>query len=95
MQERSLPEGWTSVARPPSLFRRFQFESYAHTRAFLDGLATLSEQTGCFPDLSFGTTYVNVTLHAADGAAPGAELLDYAARASALASAGPAEPQQP
>jgi len=87
MQDPSLPEGWTSVARPPSLFRRFQFESYAHTRAFLDRLAALSEQTGCYPDLGFGTTYVNVTLHAAEGGAPSAELLDFAARAAALAAA--------
>ena len=49
-----VPEGWTAVERPPSLFRRFEFAAYAQTRGFLDRLAALSEQTGVFPDLGFG-----------------------------------------
>ncbi len=56
-----LPEGWKSVQHPPSLFRRFQFASYRDTRAFLDRLAALSEETGLYPDLGFGPTHVNVT----------------------------------
>jgi len=75
------PEGWTAVARPPSLFRRFEFPSYAQTRAFLDRLAGLSEETGLYPDLCFGPRHVNVTiptgaLEARDG--------EFARRAAAL-----------
>ena len=44
-----LADGWQRVERPPSLFRRFTFASYAHTRAFLDRLAALSEETGLYP----------------------------------------------
>lgn len=80
----SLPAGWKLVQHPPSLFRRFEFGSYAQTRAFLDGLAGLSERSGLFPDLGFGTTYVNATVHGVDGNAPGAAELEFATDASNL-----------
>lgn len=65
-----LPEGWEARGKPPTLFRRFEFERYAGTRAFLDALAALSEETGVHPqNINFGSTYVNVTLEAADGVA--------------------------
>ena len=81
----SLPEGWKSVQHPPSLFRRFQFASYRDTRAFLDRLASLSEETDLYPDLGFGPTHVNVTIYGADGRVPGTDEVDFAARAGALA----------
>ena len=80
-----LPEGWKSVQQPPSLFRRFQFASYRDTRAFLDRLAALSEETGLYPDLGFGPTHVNVTVYGADGKAPGNPEIDFASRAAGLA----------
>jgi 4a-hydroxytetrahydrobiopterin dehydratase len=65
-----LPEGWETSGKPPSLFRRFAFGSYADTRAFLDALAALSEETGIHPqNINFGSTYVNITLEAEDGVA--------------------------
>ena len=82
-----MPNGWKSVPHPPSLFRRFEFAAYAETREFLDQLALLSEEMNLFPDLGFGKTYVNVTLRADDGGAPGQPELDYATRAAALATA--------
>lgn len=83
----SLPAGWSLVKRPPALFRRFQFAAYAETRQFLDRLAGLSEQTGLYPDLGFGTTHVNVTVHGGDGAEPGAREIRFAEQAADLASA--------
>jgi pterin-4a-carbinolamine dehydratase len=80
-----LPEGWKSVEHPPSLFRRFQFASYRETRAFLDRLAALSEETGLYPDLGFGPTHANVTVYGPNGGPPGMEAVDFAARAAALA----------
>lgn len=73
--------GWDAVAHPPSLFRRYVFASYRETRAFLDRLAALSAETGLYPDLGFGTTYVNVTVHGA----PGDAEIAFANRAAALA----------
>ncbi len=65
-----LPEGWEARGKPPTLFRRFVFGSYADTRAFLDALAALSEETGIHPqNINFGSTYVNITLEAEDGVA--------------------------
>ncbi len=56
------PADWKLNARPRTLFSRFDFESYAQTRLFLDLLAQESERTGRYPDLSFGPRHVNVTL---------------------------------
>lgn len=62
------PAGWEARGKPPTLFRRFSFAAYGETRAFLDALAALSEETGIHPqNINFGTTYANVTLEAADG----------------------------
>ena len=77
----ALPDGWTPVASPPSLFRRYEFGSYAQTRAFLDRLAQLSQETSIYPDLGFGRTYVNVTLRTAAAHAPSPEEVQFAARA--------------
>jgi pterin-4a-carbinolamine dehydratase len=82
-----LPEGWETVEHPPSLFRRYQFAAYKETRTFLDRLAALSKETGLYPDLGFGSTHVNVTLHGPDGAAPGDAEYDFAARAARLFNA--------
>lgn len=80
-----LPEGWESRGKPPTLFRRFVFERYADTRAFLNALAELSEETGVHPqNINFGSTYVNVTLEAADGVALTREDQALAARINDL-----------
>jgi len=80
-----LPEGWEARGKPPTLFRRFGFERYADTRAFLDALAELSEETGIHPqNINFGSTYVNITLEAGDGVALTEADLALAARINAL-----------
>ena len=79
------PEGWTLVAKPPSLFRRYTFAAYAETRTFLDRLAGLSEATGLYPDLGFGKTYVNLTIHGEGGAMPGALAVEFAGHVTELA----------
>jgi len=66
--------GWSCSERPPSLFRRFEFASYAQTRAFLDRLAELQESSGVTAqNINFGRTYVNVTLSAMGAALSPAE----------------------
>lgn len=82
--EARWPDGWTEVERPSSLHRRFEFAAYAETRAFLDRLAGLSKETGFYPDLSFGRTYVNVTVYGS-GAAVDGEAREFAARTETLA----------
>ena len=44
------------------LERRVEFEDYASNRDFLDRLNDFCEQQGRYPDISFGRTYVNITL---------------------------------
>ena len=53
---------WHERKRPICLEKRFEFESYSSTRDFLDNLGDHSEATQRFPDISFGKTYVNITL---------------------------------
>ena len=85
-----LPANWKAVSNPPSLFCRYEFTNYAETREFLDGLMLLSEETLLFPDLGFGKTHVNVTIHGPDGQMPGPAELQFAARVACLAVAGAA-----
>lgn len=80
------PEGWTEVERPPSLYRRFAFADYSEIRAFLDRLASLSKETGLYPDLSFTRTHVTVTVPASNGTTVDAEAREFAARAEAIAT---------
>ena len=59
---------WQERKRPVCLERRFEFDGYSSTRDFLDKLGQHSEATQRFPDISFGSTYVNITLRPeADG----------------------------
>jgi pterin-4a-carbinolamine dehydratase len=88
--EPAWPPGWTKVARPSSLSRRFEFDSYADTRAFLDRLETLSKETGLYPDLSFSRSHVNVTIYGPDGGELDAAAGQFAARTDALAATDPA-----
>ncbi|MEY4354575.1 MAG: 4a-hydroxytetrahydrobiopterin dehydratase [Cyanobacteriota bacterium] len=55
---------WTHRPRPDRLERRIEFADYESTRVFLEKLNALSEQAGRFPDISFGRTYVNLTVRA-------------------------------
>ncbi|AAP99603.1 MULTISPECIES: 4a-hydroxytetrahydrobiopterin dehydratase [Prochlorococcus] len=53
---------WQERSRPLRLERRFEFATYELTRDFLDCLGKLCEKRQRFPDISFGKTYVNLTL---------------------------------
>ena len=54
----------TPAARKPVLNWRFEFASYGETRHFLDQLADLSKREDYYPNVSFGKTYVNVSIDA-------------------------------
>ncbi|MBN9407339.1 MAG: 4a-hydroxytetrahydrobiopterin dehydratase [Burkholderiales bacterium] len=82
-------QGWERRDKPPTLFRRFAFAQYAQTRAFLDALSALSEEVQRHPqNINFGTTYVNVTIGAADGDVLSTEDERFAERIAALAGRG-------
>lgn len=86
-----LPEGWEERGKPPTLFRRFEFARYGDTRAFLDALAALAEETGLHPqNINFGATYVNITLEAGEGGMLSETEYAFAARISSLV--GPSGP---
>ena len=55
-------EGWRHKNRPECLEKRYEFESYEKTRDFLDALGDFSEKVSCYPDISFGKTYANITI---------------------------------
>ena len=56
---------WQERKRPICLEKRFEFDSYDSTRDFLDRLGDHSEAIQRFPDISFGRTYVNITIRPA------------------------------
>ena len=87
LAEAPIPAGWKHVERPPSLFRRFEFEDYAQTRTFLAQLEELSKAQGLYPDLGFGRQHVNVTIHLAGGDGQSEAGRAFAAQASAIATA--------
>ena len=57
---------WKERKRPICLEKRFEFDSYDLTRDFLDKLGDHSEAIQRFPDISFGRTYVNITIRPVD-----------------------------
>ncbi len=57
-----MDQPWTQRSRPDRLERRIEFADYETTREFLARLESLSEQHSRYPDISFGRTYVNITL---------------------------------
>ena len=68
-----MDQPWTPRPKPDKpewLERRIEFPDYSSTRDFLERLNALSEQTQQFPDISFGRTYVNITLRAESEDAP-------------------------
>lgn len=76
---------WTQRTRPEKLERRLEFEDYEQTRRFLDELGSLCEQHNRFPDISFGRTYVNLTIRPdSDDAAVGASEHSFAGAIDAL-----------
>jgi pterin-4a-carbinolamine dehydratase len=76
---------WKRRERPLRLERRLLFPNYEATRTFLDASAALSEQTGIYPNLSFGRTYANLTLFADEASGElTPELIGFARRLDAL-----------
>lgn len=57
------PSAWSQRQRPPRLERRIAFDGYPQVRDFLEKLEHLCEQRQRYPDLSFGRTYVNLTIY--------------------------------
>ncbi|HEY9099440.1 MAG TPA: 4a-hydroxytetrahydrobiopterin dehydratase [Thiobacillus sp.] len=82
-----IPDGWEARGKPPTMFRRFGFESYSATRAFLDAVAVLSEKVGLHPqNINFASTYVNITLEANEKGELGKTELDLAEQINAIYS---------
>jgi len=64
MAELHISPAWQVQQKPALLSRRFEFDSYAETRKFLDGLAPISERAGYYPDLNFSRNHVSVSIAA-------------------------------
>ena len=69
-------DDWQKRKRPIRLEKRFEFDDYQATRDFLDRLGEHSEGCKRFPDISFGKTYVNITLRPEDAEGDQSELSD-------------------
>ena len=69
MDNPSPDPAWSQRQRPPRLERRLTFADYPQVRDFLEKLERLCEQRRRYPDLSFGRTYVNLTIYPEQDAA--------------------------
>ncbi len=79
-----IPAGWETRGKPPTLFRRFNFERYSETRSFLDAVSALAEEAGLHPqNINFASTYVNITLESGESGELGEAELSLAARINA------------
>ncbi len=58
-----MSQKWQERVRPVRLERRYEFKDYSTLRDFLDKAAELSEEIDLFPDMGFGSDYVNITIH--------------------------------
>ena len=58
-----MSQQWQERKRPVRLERRYEFQDYNTLRDFLDKAAEISEKEGLYPDMGFGKTYVNITIH--------------------------------
>jgi 4a-hydroxytetrahydrobiopterin dehydratase len=68
-----MEQSWTPRPKPDQaqwLERRIEFSDYASTRDFLERLNDLCEAEKRFPDISFGRTYVNLTLRGEEDGRP-------------------------
>ena len=82
---------WKEKSRPARLEGRFEFDDYDQTRDFLEAAAAVSKEIGYYPDISFGRTYVNMTLHAPEDAGGSPEAhTRFARRIDALLAGGSA-----
>ncbi|MGM0553704.1 MAG: 4a-hydroxytetrahydrobiopterin dehydratase [Pseudomonadota bacterium] len=82
-----VPSGWEpGKGSSVSISKQFTFDRYGITREFLDRVAELSEQDGYHPNISFGTTYVNITIDARDGERIGEADQRFAEEVDRLAS---------
>ena len=73
-----MSDNWTRRERPERLEARVEFPDYDATRTFLEEAAEISSQEEIYPDISFGRTYVNLTLHSGEGVGIGAAEERYA-----------------
>ncbi len=62
-----MSQQWQQRTRPVRLERRYDFKDYSTLRDFLDRAAELSEKEGLYPDMGFGSDYVNITIHVDEG----------------------------
>ncbi len=82
----AIPDTQQELEKP--LNRRFDFSSYSETRIFLDRLADLSKREGYYPNISFGATYVNITMDAEGRSALEDRYAGFTREMETLAQAG-------
>ncbi len=90
MSDANDPNAAPAAPRLPTLNRRFDFGSYAETRHFLDQMSDLSQREDYYPNLSFGKTYVNVSIDDEGQAALNQRKSPFISEMEALAAVGKA-----
>ena len=53
---------WNEKDNPPRIERRFEFEKYSKTSLFLKDIDNLCKSKNIFPNISFGSQFVGITI---------------------------------
>ena len=53
---------WKEKDNPPRIERRFEFEKYSKTSLFLKDIDNLCKSKNIFPNISFGSKFVGITI---------------------------------
>ena len=53
---------WNEKDNPPRIERRFEFENYSKTSLFMKDIDNLCKSKNIFPNISFGSKFVGITL---------------------------------
>ena len=53
---------WEERTSPLRLERRFEFDNYQQTSQFMKGIDSLCKENKIYPNISFGSKFVSVTI---------------------------------
>ncbi len=57
----NIPQGWELAASGKSISRRWKFNNFVESLAFVNKLGEMAEDANHHPDIEFGWGYANIT----------------------------------
>lgn len=80
----NIPEGWTLAESGKSISRRWRFDNFGQSLAFVNELGKLAEQANHHPDITFGWGYADITFTTHDSDTLSEKDINMAEKTNAL-----------